>query len=470
MTWADFYLVCFLVGFGAERAGAAGRQAHLHLPHLHMPPRPRAACRTAHRRGRGREACRGSISAPWRRFWPGSAARVTCWSITTRLVRGGAGVATLSGLGGAAVVFWFLAKVLMARSAARSGRLRHGRRAGQAEHLPSARAAPARWFFRRRARAVAGARSEDGAAIPKGAEVVVTRYEKGIAYVRRGKTRGGEDAAQRRSKANEGGEELYEPESTVFVAAGSAGDLFILIADVAKLYRKAGPHEALIVYGFGGTRVIKGRGTVIFPMVENLPRAVAGADVVRRRAETGPLHPAGRRGHGGSRGADQGEVGSGVDPHRRRAVSDQAAGGARRPDPAGDGRPPARHHRPADGGRDREAAGNGGRPHALHLRRRHEQDGPGSDFVHHQGSPRQERVHHQHGPAGRGAHQARRRRGRRRSRARHGHQARRSVARSRRRQSAGRPGAGAGRDAFAGQAGRGAARPGSEEGRIPGDW
>ena len=33
-------------------------------------------------------------------------------------------------------------------------------------------------------RRVAGARSEDGAAIPKGAEVVVTRYEKGIAYVR----------------------------------------------------------------------------------------------------------------------------------------------------------------------------------------------------------------------------------------------------------------------------------------------
>jgi hypothetical protein len=33
-------------------------------------------------------------------------------------------------------------------------------------------------------RHVAGARSEDGAAIPKGAEVIVTRYEKGIAYVR----------------------------------------------------------------------------------------------------------------------------------------------------------------------------------------------------------------------------------------------------------------------------------------------
>ena len=37
----------------------------------------------------------------------------------------------------------------------------------------------------------------------------------------------------------------------------------------AKLYRKAGPHEALVVYGFRGTRVVKGHGTVILPMVEN---------------------------------------------------------------------------------------------------------------------------------------------------------------------------------------------------------
>src|SRR4029077_18825361 len=35
-------------------------------------------------------------------------------------------------------------------------------------------------------------------------------------------------------------------------------------------YRKAGPHEALIVYGLGGTRVIKGRGTIIYPMVQSV--------------------------------------------------------------------------------------------------------------------------------------------------------------------------------------------------------
>src|SRR3954469_4848450 len=38
---------------------------------------------------------------------------------------------------------------------------------------------------------------------------------------------------------------------------------------LASLYRKAGPHEALIVYGFRRTRIVKGHGTVIFPMVES---------------------------------------------------------------------------------------------------------------------------------------------------------------------------------------------------------
>jgi len=41
-----------------------------------------------------------------------------------------------------------------------------------------------------------------------------------------------------------------------------------LMAMFATLYRKAGPHEAMVVYGFRGTRIVKGRGTVIFPMVE----------------------------------------------------------------------------------------------------------------------------------------------------------------------------------------------------------
>jgi flotillin len=45
--------------------------------------------------------------------------------------------------------------------------------------------------------------------------------------------------------------------------------ILFLTSMLARLYRKAGPHEALIVYGFRGTRVVQGHGTVIFPMVEN---------------------------------------------------------------------------------------------------------------------------------------------------------------------------------------------------------
>src|SRR3984893_1709211 len=42
----------------------------------------------------------------------------------------------------------------------------------------------------------------------------------------------------------------------------------VLMATVAKMFRKAGPHEALIIYGMRGTRIVKGGGTIIFPMVE----------------------------------------------------------------------------------------------------------------------------------------------------------------------------------------------------------
>jgi len=45
--------------------------------------------------------------------------------------------------------------------------------------------------------------------------------------------------------------------------------VILLMSLMATLYRKAGPHEALIVYGFRGTRVVKGHGTVIFPMIES---------------------------------------------------------------------------------------------------------------------------------------------------------------------------------------------------------
>ena len=44
--------------------------------------------------------------------------------------------------------------------------------------------------------------------------------------------------------------------------------ILFLMSGMARLYRKAGPHEALIVYGLGGTRVVQGHGTLVLPMVQ----------------------------------------------------------------------------------------------------------------------------------------------------------------------------------------------------------
>jgi len=56
----------------------------------------------------------------------------------------------------------------------------------------------------------------------------------------------------------------------VIVIVGLCLLAFILLAGMlARMFRKAGPNEAVIVYGFRGPRVIKGHGTIIFPMVES---------------------------------------------------------------------------------------------------------------------------------------------------------------------------------------------------------
>src|SRR5579862_9429017 len=60
------------------------------------------------------------------------------------------------------------------------------------------------------------------------------------------------------------------PTDVLIIVGTAVAAILLLMAVFANLYRKAGPHEALIVYGFRGTRVIKGHGTVILPMVENV--------------------------------------------------------------------------------------------------------------------------------------------------------------------------------------------------------
>jgi len=60
------------------------------------------------------------------------------------------------------------------------------------------------------------------------------------------------------------------PTTEIFVMASLVVlAILFLMSMFARLYRKAGPHQALVVYGARGTRVIKGGGTVILPMVES---------------------------------------------------------------------------------------------------------------------------------------------------------------------------------------------------------
>jgi flotillin len=43
----------------------------------------------------------------------------------------------------------------------------------------------------------------------------------------------------------------------------------VLMALMASMYRKAGPNEAIIRYGFGGPKVIIGHGALVYPMVQH---------------------------------------------------------------------------------------------------------------------------------------------------------------------------------------------------------
>ena len=181
MNWSDFYLVCFLVGFGLSALALLAGSAHLHLPHLHV----HHGIHVPHAGG-------SAANLPWFNF--GTMAAFLAWFGGTGYLLEryshvwfllALGVATLSGLAAGSVVFWFLARVLMAREAALDpadyemvgvlGRVSISIRMGGTGEII---------YSQEGTRRVCGARAEENLAIPKGAEVLVTRYEKGIAYVR----------------------------------------------------------------------------------------------------------------------------------------------------------------------------------------------------------------------------------------------------------------------------------------------
>ena len=71
MNWADFYLVCFLVGFGLSALALVAGSAHLHLPHLAFPSRLAHAARPC-----GAAAAQRS-ELPWFNF--GTMAAFLAW-------------------------------------------------------------------------------------------------------------------------------------------------------------------------------------------------------------------------------------------------------------------------------------------------------------------------------------------------------------------------------------------------------
>ena len=212
MTWSDFYLICFAIGFcfsffsflfGGSRLG------RLHSPHFHghagghfpaahgpVAPAPAAAhapavpgAVAARVGGAGRMA-RGTSVSP---FNPPSIAAFLAWFggtgyLLTRFSAIWVGLAlTLSvgsGLIGGALIFFFLSRVFMSAQEFLDpadfemvgvlGKLSMPIREGGTGELI---------YSQMGTRRVCGARSDDGSAIAKGTEVVVTRYEKGIAYV-----------------------------------------------------------------------------------------------------------------------------------------------------------------------------------------------------------------------------------------------------------------------------------------------
>ena len=197
MTWEIFYLICFLTGLllsAVSLLGAMGHfAAHLHVPHsAHIPHVPQIGDLT-HAAGATHAPVQGSGAIPW---WNSFSIMIfLCWFGATGylLTRHssflGLIVLLLSlvcGIAGGALVFLFLAKVM----------LPHEHELSADETAVIGAIGTVTWPIRLGgtgeivyeqlgSRCSAAARSDDGSPIDKREEVFVVRYEKGIAYVRR---------------------------------------------------------------------------------------------------------------------------------------------------------------------------------------------------------------------------------------------------------------------------------------------
>jgi len=198
MTWSDFYLFCFIVGFSLSALSFLAGAFHIHLPfkmHLHLGGHHAGhgggGLRTSGVRGGG--AAKGGAHISW--FNASTAMAFLAWfggtgyilSTRSHLVAAAAlAFSTLSGLLAGWVVFKFMIKLM------RGGDSEMFDADYRIEGSVGSISVPIREqgtgeviFSMGGVRRGAGARTADGQAIEKGAEVVIERYDKGIAYVRR---------------------------------------------------------------------------------------------------------------------------------------------------------------------------------------------------------------------------------------------------------------------------------------------
>jgi membrane protein implicated in regulation of membrane protease activity len=209
MTWADFYLVCFVVGFFLSVLIFLLGGARLHLPHLHIPGFDAHGVSHTPMAGGGKVGVGSAQISPFNLItltaflaWFGGtgfllARHSTMWFFTALLV------SILSGTGGAVIIYLFLARVLTSPDECLDsadfemvgvlGKLSVRIREGGTGELVYSQAGTRR---------VCAARSEHGRAIPKSTEVVVTRYEHGIAYVRPWSELAGEELESQPAASN----------------------------------------------------------------------------------------------------------------------------------------------------------------------------------------------------------------------------------------------------------------------------
>jgi membrane protein implicated in regulation of membrane protease activity len=190
MTWSDFYLLCFSVGFIFSLLSFLGGATHFHLPaRLHLPFH--GAHHAAGMAGRGTLHARGGLS------WFNAMTIMTflAWfggigyllSTHSRLVAIVAlGIAVISGLLAAGLVFRFMARIVKVSDAQMlDWDYRIEGTVGTISSPVRADGTGEMIFEQRGVRKSVGARSEDGQPLPNGTEVAITRYEKGIAYVKK---------------------------------------------------------------------------------------------------------------------------------------------------------------------------------------------------------------------------------------------------------------------------------------------